>query len=86
MKSQKIPRHNVHYQLRIVWLFVKYADVKEAKVNEKDLPPTEMKNRGNPGPTITKEEATKALDSLYLTFTESFAGPCQGAKPKTDRF
>lgn len=86
MRSQKIPENNVHKQLRIVWLFVKYAEVKEAKVNEKDLPPREAEKRGNPGPVITKDDAIKALDSLYLTLMEPFAGPCEGAKLRTERF
>ncbi len=85
MRSQEIPEHNVHKQLRIVWLFVKYAEVKEARVKEEDLPPMETKNRGNPGPMITKDEAIKALDSLYQTFMEPFAGPCEGAKLRTER-
>jgi hypothetical protein len=90
---------NVHYLLRLVWVYVKFCGQDEVNPYQDELPEDfalrhgvgkeDLKKENFPLPVpMTKIEALKALEDIYIILGEpwkEYSNPCEGAWPRRIR-
>ena len=99
MIKGETPEFNLHKLLRIVWVFLENCECEGVNadkwqlpekyeqnhvIEEKEVTTEKGKKRKEEHILLKKEDAVKALESIYGILSEPwpFSNPCPGARPK----